>query len=107
MFVPLDWLFSPETKEESIYIDKIIHTLVFVFLVLWFSGQVKMTLRFFVIMSCYGGIIEFVQFYLPYRSFEWLDLFFNQIGILSGIIIGEAFLKEWSLNLEELISKYR
>ena len=107
MFAPPEWLFSSEIKKESIYIDKIIHTLVFVFLVIWFSGQVKMTLSFFVIMSLYGCIVEFVQYYLPYRSFEWLDLLFNQIGIMTGIIIGEALLNQWSLNLEELISKDR
>ena len=107
MFAPPEWLFSSEIKEESIYIDKIIHTLVFVFLVLWFSGQVKMTLSFFVIVSFYGCIVELAQYYLPYRSFEWLDLLFNQIGIVTGIIIGEALLKKWSLNLEELISKDR
>ena len=107
MFAPPEWLFSSEIKEESIYIDKIIHTLVFVFLVLWFSGQVKMTLSFFVIMSFYGCIVELVQYYLPYRSFEWLDLLFNQIGIVIGIMIGEALLKKWSLNLEEMILKDR
>ena len=107
MFAPPEWLFSSEIKEESIYIDKIIHTLVFVFLVLWFSGQVKMTLSFFVIMSFYGCIVELVQYCLPYRSFEWLDLLFNQIGIVIGIMIGEALLKKWSLNLEEMILKDR
>tara|TARA_Y100000590_G_C15499358_1_gene930966 strand:+ start:529 stop:852 length:324 start_codon:yes stop_codon:yes gene_type:complete len=107
MLAPPEWLFSSEIKEESIYIDKIIHSLVFVFLVLWFSGQVKMTLSFFVIVSFYGCIVEFFQYYLPYRSFEWLDLLFNQIGIVTGIIIGEVLLKEWSLNLEELLSKDR
>ncbi len=107
MFAPPEWLFSSEIKEESIYIDKIIHTLVFVFLVLWFSGQVKMTLSFFVIVSFYGCIVELVQYYLPYRSFEWLDLLFNQIGIVIGIMIGEALLKKWSLNLEEMILKDR
>ena len=107
MFAPPEWLFSSEIKEESIYIDKIIHTLVFVFLVLWFSGQVKMTLSFFVIVSFYGCIVELVQYYLPYRTFEWLDLLFNQIGIVSGIMIGKVLLKKWSLNLEEMILKDR
>ena len=107
MFAPPAWLFSSEIKEESIYIDKIIHTLAFVFLVLWFSGQVKMTLSFFVIVSFYGCIVELVQYYLPYRSFEWLDLLFNQIGIVIGIMLGEVLLKKWSLNLEEMILKDR
>ena len=107
MFAPPEWLFSSEIKEESIYIDKIIHTLVFVFLVLWFSGQVKMTLSFFVIVSFYGCIVELVQYYLPYRSFEWLDLLFNQIGIVIGIMLGEVLLKKWSLNVEEMILKDR
>ena len=107
MFAPPEWLFSSEIKEQSIYIDKIIHTLVFVFLVLWFSGQVKMTLSFFVIVSFYGCIVELVQYYLPYRSFEWLDLLFNQIGIVIGIMIGALLLKKWSLNLEEMILKDR
>jgi len=107
MLAPPEWLFSSEIEEESTYIDKIIHMLVYAFLVLWFSGQVRMTLSFFVIVSFYGYIIEFIQYYLPYRSFEWLDLLFNQIGIVTGIIIGDVLLNGWSLNLEDLLSKDR
>ena len=107
MLAPPEWLFSSEIEEESTYIDKIIHMLVYAFLVLWFSGQVRMTLSFFVIVSFYGCIIEFIQYYLPYRSLEWLDLLFNQIGIVTGIIIGDVLLNGWSLNLEDLLSKDR
>ena len=107
MLAPPEWLFSSEIEEESTYIDKIIHMLVYAFLVLWFSGQVRMTLSFFVIVSFYGCFIEFIQYYLPYRSFEWLDLLFNQIGIVIGIIIGDVLLNGWSLNLEDLLSKDR
>tara|TARA_B100001057_G_scaffold112937_2_gene111179 strand:- start:5352 stop:5753 length:402 start_codon:yes stop_codon:yes gene_type:complete len=107
MLAPPEWLFSSEIEEESTYIDKIIHMLVYAFLVLWFSGQVRMTLSFFVIVSFYGCIIEFIQYYLPYRSFEWLDLLFNQIGIVTGIIFGDVLLNGWSLNLEDLLSKDR
>ena len=107
MLAPSEWLFSSEIEEESTYFDKIIHMLVYAFLVLWFSGQVRMTLSFFVIVSFYGYIIEFIQYYLPYRSFEWLDLLFNQIGIVTGIIIGDVLLNGWSLNLEDLLSKDR
>lgn len=107
MLAPPEWLFSSEIEEESTYFDKIIHMLVYAFLVLWFSGQVRMTLSFFVIVSFYGYIIEFIQYYLPYRSFEWLDLLFNQIGIVTGIIIGDVLLNGWSLNLEDLLSKDR
>ena len=46
MLAPPEWLFSSEIEEESTYIDKIIHMLVYAFLVLWFSGQVRMTLSF-------------------------------------------------------------
>ena len=105
MLAPPEWLFSSEIEEESIHIDKIIHTFVYVFLVIWFSGQVKMTLSFFVIVSFYSCVIEFIQYYLPYRSFEWLDMLFNQIGIVIGIIIGDVLLKKWSSKLEDLISK--
>ena len=107
MLAPPEWLFISEIDEESTYIDKIIHMLVYAFLVLWLSGQVRMTLSFFVIVSFYGYIIEFIQYYLPYRSFEWLDLLFNQIGIVTGIIIGDVLLNGWSLNLEDLLSKDR
>ena len=107
MLAPPEWLFISEIDEESTYIDKIIHMLVYAFLVLWLSGQVRMTLSFFVIVSFYGCIIEFIQYYLPYRSLEWLDLLFNQIGIVTGIIIGDVLLNGWSLNLEDLLSKDR
>ena len=105
MFIPTDWLFSSENIEDSAYLDKIIHTLVFTFLVSWFSGQVKITISFFVVISVYGLFTECVQYYLPYRSLEWLDILFNQIGIICGFIIGKIFLNGWSVKFEEVMSK--
>jgi VanZ family protein len=39
----------------------------------------------------YGILIEIVQIYIPYRSFEFLDIFADFLGILAGIFFINFF----------------
>jgi len=36
-------------------------------------------------------VIEIVQRFLPYRSFEYLDIFADSVGIIAGLIIIKIF----------------
>ncbi len=37
-----------------------------------------------------GACIELVQYLLPWREFEWLDMLANTAGVACGIILGSA-----------------
>ncbi|MCK4809991.1 MAG: VanZ family protein [Candidatus Omnitrophica bacterium] len=41
----------------------------------------------FIYSSCLGLLIEVIQFFLPYRSFESLDILANSLGSFMGVII--------------------
>ena len=38
----------------------------------------------------YGGAMELVQYFLPYRSAEWADMAANTVGAVIGLILGLA-----------------
>jgi len=41
-------------------------------------------LSLYVIVLAYGILIEIVQIYIPYRSFEFLDIFADLTGIIAA-----------------------
>lgn len=68
--------------------DKICHFLAFfiLFLFLDFSFP-KDRLRYkFYFLCLYGGIIEYVQFLLGYRVFEWQDLVADGMGLVLYLV---------------------
>ena len=76
--------------ESSVnYLDKALHFLCFSYLTLitWLSRILNKDLHVYVIVLAYGILIEIVQRFLPYRSFEYLDIFADFIGIIAGLII--------------------
>ena len=100
MLFPSYWFFSGNDHIDSQTIDKIFHAFVYFCLVLWFSGQYKITFTFFLVITLYGALIEFIQYFLPYRSAELMDIFSNQIGVIVGIIISVSGLCGWSKKFE-------
>jgi len=82
------------TKEVNIessfnFLDKALHFLCFSYLTLvtWLSRILNKDLHVYVIVLAYGILIEIVQRFLPYRSFEYLDIFADFVGIIAGLII--------------------
>ena len=67
-------------------IDKFIHFSCFLHLTIisWLSRIIYKELWLYVIVLAYGILIEIVQIYIPYRSFEFLDIFADFLGILAG-----------------------
>ena len=100
MLLPSHWFFSGDDHVDSQITDKIFHVLVYFFLVLWFSGQYKVSFTFFLVISLYGVLIEFIQYFIPYSSAELMDIFSNQIGVIAGVIFSTFSLGGWSKKFE-------
>ena len=80
--------------ESSVYfVDKVLHFLCFSYLTLitWLSRILNKDLHVYVIVLAYGILIEIVQRFLPYRSFEYLDIFADFVGIIGGLVIIKIF----------------
>tara|TARA_Y100000768_G_scaffold289599_1_gene223728 strand:- start:220 stop:570 length:351 start_codon:yes stop_codon:yes gene_type:complete len=76
--------------ESSVnFLDKVLHFLCFSYLTLitWLSRILNKDLHVYVIVLAYGILIEIVQRFLPYRSFEYLDIFADFVGVIAGLII--------------------
>ncbi len=76
--------------ESSVsYLDKVLHFLCFSYLTLitWLSRILNKDLHVYVIVLAYGILMEIVQRFLPHRSFEYLDIFADFVGIIAGLII--------------------
>ena len=68
--------------------DKFVHFFCFTYLtaISWLSRIFDKEFLVYVIVLAYGILIEIIQIYIPYRSFEFLDIFADFLGILAGII---------------------
>ena len=88
-------LFIYEVNIESSpnFLDKALHFLCFTYLTLitWLSRILSKDLHVYVIVLAYGILIEIVQRFIPYRSFEYLDIFADSVGIIAGLMIIKVF----------------
>ena len=66
--------------------DKLLHFFCFLYLTIlsWLSRIIYKELWLYVIVLAYGILIEIIQIFIPYRSFEFLDIFSDFLGILVG-----------------------
>ena len=77
-----------EIQSSVNFSDKLLHFFCFLYLTIitWLSRIIYKELWLYVIVLAYGILIEIIQIYIPYRSFEFLDIFADFLGILAGII---------------------
>lgn len=81
--------------------DKLLHFLCFAYLTLIFklTQFIRQDFWLYVIVLAYGILIEIVQMFLPYRSFELLDIFADFMGILcSGLLfklVKDFYISYW------------
>ena len=75
-----------EVERSVNFGDKLLHFSCFLYLTIitWLSRIINKELWLYVIVLAYGILIEIVQMYIPYRSFEFLDIFADFVGILAG-----------------------
>ena len=73
--------------------DTFLHFSCFFYLTIlsWLSRIIYKELWLYVIVLAYGILIEIVQIYIPYRSFEFLDIFADFLGILAGSFLINFF----------------
>ena len=77
-----------EIQSSVSFSDKLLHFFCFLYLTIlsWLSRIISTELWLYVIVLAYGILIEIIQIYIPYRSFEFLDIFADFLGILAAII---------------------
>ena len=82
-----------EIQSSVSFSDKLLHFFCFLYLTIlsWLSRIISTELWLYVIVLAYGILIEIIQIYIPYRSFEFLDIFADFLGILGGIILIKIF----------------
>ena len=71
--------------------DKANHALAFASLA--FCGRFAGARRswpLFIALLSYGGVIEWVQFYVPNRSCDWHDLLADAVGIALGLLVSRG-----------------
>ena len=82
----ISFLATSETNptSQNFIDDKLLHFLCFAYLTLIFklTQFIQQDFWLYVIVLAYGILIEIVQMFLPYRSFELLDIFADFMGIL-------------------------
>ncbi len=81
-------------------LDKVVHACIFLYLsVLLFLCKFTSSKHFyqFFFLFLFGVIIELTQYFLPWRSFEILDIIFDTLGILLGIILNFWFERKLSV----------
>jgi len=76
----------------SVDLDKIVHFLGFAcLLLLAFAASKHLSFWQGVSVAAYvliyGAAIEFVQYYIPYRTFNPVDIFANLCGVVFGVLI--------------------
>ncbi len=82
----------PESPDWHISFDKLAHSLMFMalgLLLLIKSGirHQRRLIQVFLLLAAYGLLLETLQLLVPSRSFSWLDVIANIVGIISGNFI--------------------
>ena len=101
--VVISFLATSETNptSQNFIDDKLLHFLCFAYLTLIFklTQFIQQDFWLYVIVLAYGILIEIVQMFLPYRSFELLDIFADFMGILcSGLLfklVKDFYISYW------------
>jgi VanZ family protein len=82
--------------------DKVWHGLAFSALMVWFAGVYppRQFGRLFLLLLCYGILIETLQAFTPNRHVEAADVLANVTGAAAGWLLARAGLAHWCRWLE-------
>ena len=89
-------------KLEVAYVDKVMHLIVFMGLMVFFCGFVEVQLRWLLVLfllAC-GGLIEVLQIPVPGRAAEAADLTADMVGIMLGWLLAIKWLGNWTIWVE-------
>lgn len=91
-----------EIKEDSFRLDYIFHFLVYfslaILYLLWKANrflkvQSKSSIYFLLVALLLSGIAEYVQNYIPGRTFNPVDYYSNAAGIILGVLLPRLVLR--------------
>ena len=87
--------------------DKWLHGITFAFLSVWYSGQLDKRSYWKIVFGLivFGGIIEYLQSKLSYRTAEFGDFYADIGGIVAGLTLALAGVGGWSLRAENWMRK--
>jgi VanZ family protein len=95
---------QPLEFEQS---DKLYHVIVYMTLTLWFaniypqrSSQLQLSLGFFVMGVC----LELLQGMTAYRTFSYIDMLVNGLGIILALYLAKTRLATYLLRLDTWLS---
>ena len=88
MGVYLHLMQVPDVDIDTFFIDKLAHIAFFYLSSLWFFLIVRpdQALVIIIFMTVYASSLELLQMTVSYRTFEWLDLFADVVGIFLSFI---------------------
>ena len=102
--MPAIWFWSDRITLSRwlAHIDKGYHFVAFLVLAVWFGGLYRRDQywRVGVGLLGFGILIELCQRMVGYRSAEWMDLFADAIGIVTGLGLALAGLGSWCRHFE-------
>jgi VanZ family protein len=87
---------------EVTYVDKVMHLVVFMGLMVFFCGFVEVQLRWLLVLfllAC-GGLIEVLQIPVPGRAAEAADLMADMVGIMLGWLLAKTWFGNWTVWVE-------
>lgn len=90
-----------ETSLGGLGWDKIIHFFIyFIFALLVIRAATSKKRTFsgpfvFILLFFFGLLIEGIQYFLPFRSFEVFDLVFNSGGVLGALLAHKLYVRSW------------
>ena len=87
---------------EITYVDKVMHMIAFMGLMVFFCGFVEVQLRWLLVLfllAC-GGLIEVLQIPVPGRSAEAADLMADMVGIMLGWFLASKWLGNYTIWVE-------
>ncbi len=86
-------------------IDKVLHLIAFMALMLWFCGLFPRTgyLRIFLLLLAYGVAMEIGQSLVPSRFAEFADLVADVAGLAIGWLGARAGLARWPHWVESMV----
>jgi VanZ family protein len=87
---------------EVTYIDKVLHMIVFMGLMVFFCGFVEVQLRWLLVLFLFacGGLIEVLQLPVPGRAAEAADLMADMVGIMLGWLLASKWFGNWTVWVE-------
>ena len=101
------WPWDDSGDSDWFISDKWMHGITFAVLALWYTGQYARRAYIWLTLGllCFGGLIEFCQLMVSYRTADWGDMVADTLGIAAGMSVALVATGGWSLRIEQWLQK--